>query len=372
MSLDDYCMSNEEKDWVDRYIGCGGSKKEGLEIRRKMVATKQRDIIESKAQTPSPTTPTVKNAKKPTSKALKLIQGGQKDIIDLVSEIERNPAGTNNNHLGLVATAMIYASLPHSDVKGGHFERSTHNIEISLLNSPKIGLPYGKIPRIITAFLCTEAKRTKNPTINLGRSLNEFAEKLGLHENGGKRGDITRLKDQAYRLFTSRITMSHSSDSNRLRWKNVDITDEGELLWDPCETDSTYRFKSTITLSDSFFKECISHSVPVDLRVLHALRSPLAIDIYMWLTYRYNIISKPTAISWKQLKMQFGSNYADNEEGLRNFSKNFKKQLASVSSIYTGAKFNIDSKKLLLMPSSPHVKALLTPKSVSNPSSQAG
>nr|WP_254212150.1 replication protein RepA [Burkholderia multivorans] len=54
-----------------------------------------------------------------------------------------------------------------------------------MLVDPEIGLPYGKLPRLITAWLTREAKRTKSRELVLGRSLNEFAGKLGLSKNGG-------------------------------------------------------------------------------------------------------------------------------------------------------------------------------------------
>lgn len=39
-------------------------------------------------------------------------------------------------------------------------------------------------------------------------------------------------------------------------------------------------------LSERFFKEATEAPVPLDLRVLRALRSPFEIDIYVWLTWR--------------------------------------------------------------------------------------
>ena len=249
---------------------------------------------------------------------------------------------------------MIYASLPHSAIEGAVFKRRNGDLSLTILNDPDIGLPYGKMPRLITAFLCTEAKRTKEPVISLGRSKNEFAKKLGLSTSGGSRGDLTRLTEQAKRLFTSHITLIGAPDS-QFHWRNVTMTDSGMLLWNPHDPDAKSPWESELTLSQKFFDECIAHSVPIDLRVLHKLRSPLAIDIYIWLTYRYNSISAPTPISWKQLKWQFGANYADHEQGLKNFITNFKSCLRMVSSVYREAKFRTTQTTLILLPSPPHV-----------------
>lgn len=278
---------------------------------------------------------------------------GELDLFQLSLEIEEKPA-KDHNQLGVIATAMIYASLPHSEIDGAVFKRRNGDISLTILNDPDIGLPYGKMPRLITAFLCTEAKRTKEPVISLGRSKNEFAKKLGLGTGGGPRGDLTRLTEQAKRLFTSHITLIGAPDS-QFHWRNVNLTDSGMLLWNPHEPDAKSPWESQLTLSQKFFDECIAHSVPIDLRVLHKLRSPLAIDIYIWMTYRYNSISAPTPISWKQLKWQFGANYADDEQGLKNFITSFKTCLRMVSSVYREAKFRTTKDTLTLLPSPPHV-----------------
>jgi len=278
---------------------------------------------------------------------------GELDLFQLSLEIEEKPA-KEHNQLGVIATAMIYASLPHSEIEGAVFKRKNGQLSLTILNDPEIGLPYGKMPRLITAFLCTEAKRTKEPQIFLGRSKNEFAKKLGLGTGGGPRGDLTRLTEQAKRLFTSYITLVGTPDS-QFHWRNVNLTDSGMLLWNPHDPDAKSLWESQLILSQTFFDECIAHSVPIDLRVLHKLRSPLAIDIYIWMTYRYNSITSPTPISWKQLKWQFGANYADDDQGLANFITNFKACLRKVLSVYRDAKFKLSKDTLTLLPSPPHV-----------------
>ena len=269
---------------------------------------------------------------------------------------EKNAKATGD--LGFLATAMIYASLPHSEVEGGVFKRRNGNVSLTILNDPDIGLPYGKIPRIITAFLCTEAKRhqgTRGPEIHLGHSQAEFMEKLGLRSTGGERGDINRVREQAKKLFTSTISLIGEPGSNQFHWKNVSIADEGMLLWNPQRPDAKSPWESKLTLGPRFYKECIEHSVPIDLRVLQKLRSPLAIDIYVWLTYRYNSIAVPTPVTWKQLQWQFGSNYPNTPQGERDFKANFKKQLRNVLAVYRDAKMDVRQDVLMLLPSPPHI-----------------
>ncbi|MGV7206096.1 replication protein RepA [Xanthomonas citri] len=275
------------------------------------------------------------------------------DLFHLSLEIDQKNA-REHDQIGYIATAMIHASLPHSKVDGAIFKRRNGDLQISILNDPDIGLPYGKMPRVITAFLCTEAKLKQNPEIHLGRSQAEFAKKLGLSTGGGPNGDITRLKEQARRLFTSHITLL-GDPNQQFHWRNVNITNGGMLLWNPHNPHERGPWESKLMLSLDFFNECVQHGVPIDLRVLQKLRSPLAIDIYVWMTYRYHVIKHPTPISWKQLKWQFGSNYSDDEQGLHNFISNFKAALRKVAAVYRAAKFNVGPYTLTLLPSPTHV-----------------
>lgn len=276
------------------------------------------------------------------------------DMFSLSMEIEEQEARDSNN-MGFISTAMIYASLPYNRIEGAVFKRRSGNISLTILNDPDIGLPFGKMPRIMTAFLCTEAKRN-GPLINLGRSQNEFAQKLGLSSSGGNKGDITRLKDQTKRLFTSHITLtSDDKASHAFKWRNVSMVENGMLLWNPVAEDETKRWAGMLQLTDAFYQECLNHCVPVDLRVLHKLRSPMAIDIYTWLTYRYNTVSKPLYISWMQLKWQFGVQHADDAQGMYNFMAKFREHLRAIHAVWPSAKFTVDSDKVTLYPSLPHI-----------------
>ena len=42
-------------------------------------------------------------------------------------------------------------------------------------------LPYGNLPRLILAWICTEAVRTQSREIVLGRSLSKFMRALGIN-----------------------------------------------------------------------------------------------------------------------------------------------------------------------------------------------
>ena len=69
-------------------------------------------------------------------------------------------------------------------------------------------LPYGILPRLLLAWVCSEAVRTQRRELVLRRSLYEFMQKLGMNSHsGGARGDRTRLRNQITRLFGCSVTL---------------------------------------------------------------------------------------------------------------------------------------------------------------------
>ena len=55
-------------------------------------------------------------------------------------------------------------------------------------------LPFGNFPRLILAWLCTEAVRTQSRELVLGRSLAKFMRELGIYSSGGR--EQTKLRNQ--------------------------------------------------------------------------------------------------------------------------------------------------------------------------------
>ena len=50
-------------------------------------------------------------------------------------------------------------------------------------------LPFGNIPRLLLAWLSTEAVRTQSRELILGPSLTKFMKTLGVYNSGGGKGD---------------------------------------------------------------------------------------------------------------------------------------------------------------------------------------
>jgi hypothetical protein len=260
--------------------------------------------------------------------------------------------------LGFYARLFVQAGMPHSDPKVDRFERSNGQLRLRMVALGDDGLPYGSIPRLLLAWLTTEAVRTKQRRLILGNTLRAFLEQLGLSSTGGKRGDITRLRNQMRRLFSSSVHCTYDGPSG---WAmaNVNVADAAELWWDPKQPDQAELWDSSVILGERFFEEITRRPVPIDTRALRALtRSPLAIDLYVWLTYRMSYLHTPTTVPWELLAMQTGAHYRE----VREFRRFALKVLPKVLAVYPDARVRPDFDDagrplgLQLEPSQTHVR----------------
>ena len=280
-----------------------------------------------------------------------------KDIDKLVEEaweIERTSA-QEAGALGFMARALTMATMPHRKTTDIYHERRNGAFSLVMMSPPCVGLPYGSMPRLLVAWLTTEVQRTRERTIILGPSLGGFMRDLGITPSAGRWGTKTKLRDQMRRLFACSVH-GFWADDTRDAGRNYIIADAYDLWWDPRREDQAALWQSTVTLGERFHREILDHPIPVDLRVLKALkRSPLAIDIYTWLTHRVSYLREDSEIPWPVLQMQFGSGYPMTQQGERDFRKAFLEHLKKVLLLYPDPNLDASSERLLLRPSRPHI-----------------
>lgn len=257
--------------------------------------------------------------------------------------------------LGYMANVLVQATLPHSKVQGNEFIRKNGALTFSIIAPSHIGLPYGNIPRLLLAWLTTEAVLNKTRTLYLGDTLASFMRKLGLGISGGEKGDITRLKEQSRRLFMS--SMSCVYDSERAS-NGVNLTVADAFYFWEAQKDGEPDSRNVI-LSDAFYRAITENPIPIDMRAISALKSSsLALDIYCWLTYRMSYLRRTARIPWELLQVQFGSGYPSTPQGKRNFKRAFLRELKKVVLIYPKANVEITAKTFILQPSVTHVSKI--------------
>lgn len=258
-------------------------------------------------------------------------------------------------NLGFLSRSLAQIGLPHSNLDTNYFERTSGLVTLSITSHPKIGLPYGTYPRLLLAWICTEAVKTQKSTLLLGTNQTEFLKKLKIAQAGST---INLLKDQTNRLLSSLFRLEFTDKEIR-GFKNLILVSEGFEFWSPNNGIWETQFK----LSDEFFNEVVSNPVPMDLNVLHAIRkSPMAMDVYTWIAYRTYLVytqgGRPVKISWKDLLAQFGASFGQNldnnlltadeiikkeTQALNNFRKRFLLSLNNLSKYYPDLNKTISS-----------------------------
>jgi hypothetical protein len=264
--------------------------------------------------------------------------------------IERDEAARHGK-ITFLGKILVQCTLPHRDPGRSPYQRSNGFYRLTILSPPEIGIPWGRYPRLLLAWLTTEALRTKSPSIQLGRSLSDFMQEVGVTPSGGPRGPIARFRDQVERLFASTI-VSHYRTQNEVRTFKLDVAQESRLWWRPSMSDQTMLWGSYVQLTDEFFRSVTEHAVPLDTRALRVLHAPLAIDLYAWATYRASYLRNPTAVPWASLAAQFGGSYKD----VKHFKAAAVKQLGRIVRLYPDLRVKAEPEHLVLRPSSPHIK----------------
>ncbi|AEN74709.1 plasmid encoded RepA protein (plasmid) [Rhodothermus marinus SG0.5JP17-172] len=280
--------------------------------------------------------------------------------VETIQEIRSVPAQMRGD-VGYMAYVLVQTTLPHSD-PGDVPAYGRSSGDLSLVVQPGYfldrrgqlvcaGIPYGVYPRLILLWITTEVVRTRNRTLKLGNSLSEFMNELGLVPTGGQWGTISRLRDQMNRLFRARISISSVGPGKSLM-QDITPVKSQRLWWDPKRPEEPLLFDSEITLHEDFYQMLVDRPVPVDVRVLKDLtRSPLAIDLYCWLTYRVSYLKHETAISWKQLQEQFGAEYSDT----RAFARKARQVLKLIQVVWPSLRYATPKGRLVLYPCTPHV-----------------
>ena len=147
-------------------------------------------------------------------------------VNQLVTASEADP------DLGFMARMMALCSLPRTNPGNRHqYKRTNGPYKLVMVAGADNKLPFGNLPRLLIAWLCTEAVRTQNPEIVLGPSLSEFMRKLGIHtQSGGRGGMRTLIRNQMKRLFGCSVTLNYE-DEQVSTSVNSHIAERTEFWW---------------------------------------------------------------------------------------------------------------------------------------------
>ena len=258
--------------------------------------------------------------------------------------------------LGFMGRTMALCSLPRSN-PGNRKEYKRVNGPFTLYMVAGGGnrLPFGNLPRLLLAWVCTEAVRTQSRELVLGRSLSEFMRTLDIYSNSGR--VHTRLRNQMKRLFGCTVTMVYEEPGGFARVSSF-VADKHEFWWDERKPNESSLWESKIYLGEQFFNEIIRHPVPIDMNTLTALkRSPLGLDLYLWLTYRTFVLRAPLRLTWRLLYSQFGAHpaKASDNNTVQAFRYKVLRELKKIKLAWPDLNYATAKGVLILLPSTPAI-----------------
>ena len=286
-------------------------------------------------------------------------------LCDQVEALVR--ASESDPDLGFMARWLILCSFPRTNPGNRlQYKRVNGPYKLIMYSSGETKLPYGNLPRLLAAWVCTEAVRTQSRELVLGHSLSEFMRTLGVlsSDSGGESGIRTRLRNQMQRFFKAHIEVVYQAEGHEASVSSP-IASRTDLWWNVRHPDAPMLWQSKIELGDKFFQEILRHPVPLDMNTLKALkRSPLGLDLYMWLVYRTFKLDGPLRLSWPTLYRQFGvdPSKAGDKRTVDNFRTKCLRELIKIKSAWPGLQYRIErgsrGKKtgaLVLLPSVPQI-----------------
>ena len=288
-------------------------------------------------------------------RARELVSAKQRPLVDIAAEVLADDArGMGISYAGFCLTSLPHKRLPDDKTwrKQGH--KVTLLVEpgsmISKGRETRYGVPYGARARMILLFLQTQAVRTSSREIELGRSMMNWMERMGIAYGGET---AKALREQAARISACSLKFFWESDA-REGWAAGRIVTSG-LRFNARTDEQGTLWEDRVTLDELFFRAIQEHPVPLQEAAIRELRErSMSLDIYVWLAWRLHSLTKPTPISWGAIFAQFGAGYTK----VSHFKPRFMEALAAAIAAYPQARVDISEAGVSLHPSRPPIARL--------------
>ena len=175
--------------------------------------------------------------------------------------------------LGFMARLMALCSLPRTNPGDRHqYQRVNGPYKLILSRTGEYKLPFGNLPRLLLAWVSTEAVRTQSRELVLGRSLAKFMKTLGVYTTSG--ATQTRLRNQMKRLFGCTVSLIYK-DENVNATVNAVIADHTVFWWNERKPDQPSLWDSKIELRRKVLQRdhqpsgAARHKYPQGAQALH-------------------------------------------------------------------------------------------------------
>jgi len=241
---------------------------------------------------------------------------------------------------------LIQCTLPHSDPKTRDWKKTNGDFTLIISsgvdnNLVPYGIPYGSFPRLVLAYIITRVIQTGERRIALSSHFSSFLEELGYtgnHKGNSKAGK--RIRDQLLRLLLASIRFegrTGTDEQGHMAGVKIDVAPKYSLWWDFKNPEQGSLWGSYIEISEEFRQSILRTPVPLRTDILKAVKkSPLALDVYMWVSYRLFTMratgQESISLGYGRLQEQFGTGIA--EANYRQFRQELKLAFAKVANAW--------------------------------------
>jgi hypothetical protein len=285
-----------------------------------------------------------------SKKGVQTLSNRHRQIIELAGTLAEQTR-EEADELGFMSRLLVMVNLPYRDLGAEKRVWVRRNGKISIVVAPaydkdglSLGIPYGTYPRLILAYLVTQAVKTNSSRIYLGKEFRDFINLIGLKKGGHQSQNV---KKQLQRVLSASFSWIYETENTQSR-TNIQVSHQSQLWWDSEKLDQDSLWESFIELNHHFFNEITRNAVPLDLRVLSVLKnSPLGLDLYMFIVWRVFKLNKPVFINWKSLQQQLGGQY----NSLKEFSRDCRTHITRIKALRPDLNINFIKGRLCLRPS---------------------
>ena len=269
-----------------------------------------------------------------------------------------------NPDIGCISRISSIVSLPMKRIADRRIVKRNDGIEVPFTTLGEC-MPYRKLPRNLDAIVATLIL-TDDPSWDassrkwfIGKSFYEFAEhRLGITRGGNQ---YRRLREQFNYWLRTAYTINDLGRGQVDSGGQFVVAEAWHVPWVDAEEWAQHPEDKDcwVQFSEMFIRKVVEETpVPIDssvLRELNRIKSPLSLDIYLWLNRRMSYLHHPSLVTWDQLRRQFGSS----AQAMKKFKQTFKAALVHVRDAWDGLDLTVnDDNGVTLFPSATHVPTL--------------
>ena len=273
---------------------------------------------------------------------------------ELQDLVEPEPSPLVDRNIGFLPAAAAQCFLPQKRLPNGETMWTVSNGNTTLaINATSIAdrenakqmrktnVPFGRLARVLFAYVIGQAVKTQSPTIDMGTSLRNFMTRLGIAIDGRAGKKLTEAVED---FAAAHFSIGHWGDDH-VRTGYARVVDEIEFWLQPDDGQRTF-WTPELTLSDRFYAQVQDHQVPIDMDHLAQLRSPRRMDVYTLLAYRTGLIARRRAVRVPLSELQpiLAPDIAD----LKHFKQALQRDLKFIATIYPYFNAEIQGDMLVL------------------------